>query len=394
MKKPLIITGAVLITILLVVVWLYLLLFGTPDDQAEIFANLQLSDEPVPRPELPEPEPEAAIADVVDTQSAALNQLTTRSVAGFVLAELDGRLTARYVEQGTGHIYDIDLESGTEVRTSGTTVGEAVKAVFSSNGQHVAVARGATGAWQWQHAPIGTSSELRLRELPARAENLALSDDGNIRYTITTTITTGYIYEVATGQTAPLFTVPLRDITVHWADNATYLSNRPAPYLRGGLYRYDNDVLKAITAFDFGLTADVVGDWIITSRYNTDLTSYESYLFDKGDSNNIRFATTVIPEKCAGVQRSTSSPPQLWCAAPPESDGRLYVRNWYQGVNQNDDLLWEIDPTTGTSEVLVDFISELGYGLDVANLSVSADGSTLGFINRHNNTLWVYYPNR
>jgi hypothetical protein len=393
MKRPIIITSAVVITIVLVVVWLYLLLFGAPESGDEVFANLQFQEQTAPRPDQPAETVANNQEATVDTDSGNVNQLTTRPVAGFVFLDDSNDIAVRYVEKGTGHIYDVNLATGQETRRYSTTVGQTVAAIFAPTGNHVALATSEAGEWRWQQASLGTSTTLRFVALPAGAENVAISEQGDVRYTRTTDSTTGYLREAATGQTGALFTVPLRDLTVLWGDSDTYVYNRPAPYLRGGLYQVDTDRLQAVTNFNFGLTAFLTGNLVLTSWFDTTTNHYRSFALNTTTANETSFATTIIPEKCTGNQPGTSTP-QLWCAAPWENDGRIYVRNWYQGVSEGDDALWEVDPISGTSRLAIYFTDTLGYGLDVTNLATNADGTTLGFINRHNDTLWVYYPNR
>ena len=393
MKQALIITGALIITIFLVVVWIYLLLFGAPDGEGEIFANLTLQEAPSERVILPDTESEV-ITNLVDSQSMALNQLTTRAVAGFMLTNFDGRPGVRYVEKGTGHIYDIDLGSGVETRTYGTTIGQTVKAIFAPGGQQLAIATETNGEWRWRYAALGTSTEdVRLQTLPIDIENVAVTETGEVKYTVSNEDTTAYRFDPEQNETTTLFSLPLFDVEVLWGSDTTYVYNRPAPFLRGGGYEVAGNALSPVTGFTFGTTLLKVGNRLAVSHYDPEAERYASSVLNPDSTETTRFSITVIPEKCAG-QESGISTPKFWCAAPLQNNHRLYVRNWYQGVNQYDDLLWEIDPISGDATILIDFPSTLGYSLDVSNLAVSPDSSAMGFINRFNDTLWIYYPDR
>lgn len=82
----------------------------------------------------------------VDVATTKLKQLTTKPVIGFrdFQATTTEPKFVRYAEAGTGHIYQINLESGVEERLSNTTIINAGAAEFSPNGKYVAIRSGYT----------------------------------------------------------------------------------------------------------------------------------------------------------------------------------------------------------------------------------------------------------
>ena len=138
-KQVFIIIGSVIVLILLAV-WVYLLFFGTADTADDVFANLGLNGEEdttiVVAPIVEEEQP------LVNMERPKLRQLTTKPVAGFNEVQHTASSTPvlYYAEMGTGHIYTINLQSGEEVRISGTTIAQANEALFSHDGATVAIA--------------------------------------------------------------------------------------------------------------------------------------------------------------------------------------------------------------------------------------------------------------
>ena len=140
MKQQIFIIAGALIVLFLILVWAYLLFFGTPQTADDVFAELGLSgseDTTYIPPVIVEEELPAAVE-----AQRKLRQLTTKPVAGFREISLSTSTPAKvmYVEKGTGHVFTINPSTGEEVRVSGTTVAEASEAAISVGGDFVAIA--------------------------------------------------------------------------------------------------------------------------------------------------------------------------------------------------------------------------------------------------------------
>ena len=132
MKKLLIILGS-LLTIAILGAWLYLFTYGTPENGGEIFSRFGFGK----NTDIPEVivDREDAAVDVGEGESGnveRLRQLTVRPVAGAGFSDTG----IFYVEEGTGHVYHIDLATGEEKLLSGTTIPGARHALFSERIRH------------------------------------------------------------------------------------------------------------------------------------------------------------------------------------------------------------------------------------------------------------------
>ena len=121
MKKTLLIISSIVLGIILLGgAWWYLLMNGRPEGLSGIpnpFGTFgDDSEEFAPAPREPAIEPRV---------SGALRKLSEVPVAGAVLTRRDGASYARYVERGTGHIFEVDLAS------SATTAGKSVAKISS-----------------------------------------------------------------------------------------------------------------------------------------------------------------------------------------------------------------------------------------------------------------------
>ena len=133
------IAGGVIVCIL-VGFWVYSFLYGSPTNDGSIFTNLgifgQNNTEEIYTPPVIDEVP------TVDVNTEKLRQLTTKPVIGARIIDKASTTIMRYVEAGTGHVFDIDLVSGQEVRVSQISVPSAEKAVVSPNGSYVAIRSG------------------------------------------------------------------------------------------------------------------------------------------------------------------------------------------------------------------------------------------------------------
>jgi hypothetical protein len=131
-KKILIIFGTILI-LLIVGVWAYLFLSGDTSKTDGVFAGF--GDGGNSNDVVLEDSGFAGSENTLAPATQRLRQVSLRPSAGAVFVET-GML---FVEQGTGHVFHINLDTGNETLVSGTTLVGARNAVFSSDGVYVAI---------------------------------------------------------------------------------------------------------------------------------------------------------------------------------------------------------------------------------------------------------------
>ena len=119
---------------------------------------------------------------------------------------------------------------------------------------------------------------------------------------------------------------------------------------------------------------------ITTTSGESEITS-SAITFDGKDA----LPVVVIPEKCIGNKMF------LYCAAPRNTgDLSVFPDNWYKGATSYSDTLWEIDVAGGVATVLSNFELESGRQIDVSKIGISEDSTRLYFINKNDNTLWMF----
>lgn len=389
MKKTLLITiGAVVITGIFAL-WVYLLVFGTPENATALFSDFGFANDSAPERTI---DPNRQLTDetaLVDTTSTVLVQLTTRPVAGFTLSGYASSTEARYVEQGIGHVYDINLTTGIESRVLNKTFTAITDAVFAPDGQAVVLISNSKTNHATYLEEIKETSAID-HELPADAENIAFITNTDLRYTRKTAGgMSGYAYNLITQETQTLFSIPLSDAQVTWTSRGTYVFSNPAPFLRGGLYTIENNTLYAVQKSKYAFSALIHpnGTSYIRTYADPNTGALNSYFSDTVIEDEILLPLTVVPEKCTFDYINEYA---LWCGATPDIPNRTYQTDWYKGTHTSNDMLWYLDTQTQEGYAKIDFLTYTGRTIDVDQMTIDPQGGYLLFTNKLDNTLWIY----
>ena len=388
MNKPLIITIGIVILLLVLGVWVYLMLFGTPNEKGEVFTNLgfdlgQQSTTVTP------PLNTQPLDTLVDTQSSEkLRQLTTRPVAGYAFATttLDEQ-TVRYVERGTGHIYEINLETGQEEVLSRTTIPKVVEAVFSPNKNTIALTSYEGYITSVFVGTITKDQTLTGIQLEPNAKNIAFENTGELLYSVSSGgATKGYTHNLSRQTKGEQFTFNYTNLDVGWGNglSKTYLSTKPAHNLEGFIYSTSNNILTPVIPSHYGLSAFYNNDYIIATYITGDL--YNSVAVTPTGATS-PLPITTLKEKCVFNAFSSS---HLWCAAPIESSDGTFVENWYKGIETSKDFLWLVSITDGSAQLYADMEELSGRMIDVKEIQINSAGDTLSFVNKLDQTLWSF----
>jgi len=386
MNRPLIITIGIVVVLLVLGLWVYLLLFGAPKSSGEVFSNLgfTIAQQEVtitPPANIPLP------TTTVDTTGEALRQLTTRPVAGFTLLNTASSSVVRYIERGTGHMYEIDLSTGKEIALSRTTVPKTAEAVFNATGATVAL----TSHDQYQtNVFVGTLGEainLEGIQLQPGAKNIAFASDEDVLYTVTTNGTTqGYRHNIETLSQTELFAFNYTNIDMGWGGDLAqiYLATKPAYNLEGYIYTTEGGILTPAAPSAYGLSALYSNDELITTF--TRGGTYTSVVQTK-EGQQRQLPILALKEKCVFDTFTTNF---IWCAAPLSTSNPQFVENWYKGITTSVDHLWLVDTQGGEAQLYANFEDLSGRTIDVSSISINNTGTALSFTNKLDHTLWLY----
>lgn len=387
MNRALIITIGIIIILLVLGVWVYLMLFGTPEKGGDVFANLGFELNQQETTIVP-PVNNQPLETLVDTQSKdVLRQLTTRPVAGFAFASTTNGQTIRYVERGTGHVFEINLDTGTETTLSRTTVPKVSNAVFSPDANTVALTSYNTYRSNVFVGTIRNEENLTGISLQPGAEDISFSSDNEILYTISTDNTTkGYLHNLDTLVQSELFSMNYTNLDVSWGGDldSIYLTTKPSGEFEGFIYTTKNNILTPEAFSAYGLSALFSNEFILTT-YTEDKVYKSSVVNPDGSVSTLPLIS--LKEKCVF---DVYNPNYVWCGAPIQLTSSSFVEDWYKGTVISDDNLWLVDISKQTAQLYANPESLTGRSIDVNNISINSNGGLLSFTNKKDQTLWLY----
>jgi len=384
MKKTIFITIGVVIIILILGIWAYLFTYGKPASTGDIFANFGIGGGDAPEAIQTDDTKIDVTGGEGNEIARKLRQLTTRPVAGALFVNN----SIRYVEQGTGHIYEIDLSTGTETLLLGTTIPQAASAVFSGDGSSVAITTySASGNKTVLQTVKDTAKDTSVEGavLPEGATEIYFGNSTTtLKYLLKDTSgASGYVYSLKNGTGKQLFTTPLRDVHVLWGDT-NYVYTTPTSLAKGYLYRTGGAGLEYVTNGGTGLTGFTYNDKLIISTITDGLITSRVETA-KGDANEIGLG--LIPEKCTPNLAKKDS---LYCSVPLNLEKGTFPDAWYKGTVSYSDALWEVSLANEGSGLLVNFLTESGREIDVSKIGTNDDGTFIYLVNKNDNTLWMY----
>lgn len=390
MKRSLIITIGIVIILFILGMWVYLFLYGAPKATTDVFTNLGVLPKGDKSVRIVDANTSALKSNQLALGGNALQQLTTRAVAGFGFASSSPDIL-RYAERGTGHIYEINLTSGKEEQVSVTTFPQTSEAVFSPEGTSVAL----TSYEGYQKiVSVGTidarTTSSNVVKLPLGAENIAFVNETTLYFTQTQgNKTIGLMFNSSTQVQTTLFTINLTDIEVFWGNNlkATYVLVKPSRTLEGALYTVRKNVLIPVTNSAFGLTAFTNDTYTITSH-----ATKNTYISESLKNGSVaEQGILMLKEKCV-FDRTVDG--VVWCAAPLETPKNTYVEDWYKGITTSEEYLWLTDISSKSSELKGDMPKLGGKTIDVTGMAINSNGKVLLFGNKIDQSLWMYRTGR
>ena len=389
MNRAVIITIGIVTILLVLAIWVFLLLFGTPEKPQDIFSDLGIiksTERDVSQEGIDTNLTDTALVRVGDT---GLQQLTTEAIAGFGIATSGAKDIVRYVETGTGHIYEIDLVSGVKKQISRTTIPGIVSGVFSPQASVVAlISHLESEAITIGEIPKNVDVDLQRTLLPLGARNVAFVDEGTVLYTRSTLQQTlGYSRSIADGVETKLFEIQVPNMTLVWGGHSAdvYAYTKPTEHLEGYAYKIEGDTILPTTGKGVGFVP-VIGDTtMIITAVDAEEKTYRSALLNQETDSPTAQPLVMLPEKCTFENKNIA-----WCGAGYEVPKNTYLEDWYKGVIHPQDALWRINTQSQTATLIANPEQDAGRPLDITAMSINTSKDVLLFINKTDGTLWMY----
>lgn len=332
--------------------------------------------------------------------SPALKELSNRPSAGATaLATSSNNIVmVRFVEKGTGNVYEVSPETSDETRLSNTTIPKIAEVIWHKDGAHL-VARylknDETDTIQTYYAALtasadGSGGELQGSYLAENIKSVGTNPDRNKLFYIVTNSggATGIISDFNGSKKIQIFDSPLKEWLATWPTPQTIaLTTKPSASVPGFMFLLNtqNGALTRAVANIKGLTTLVSPD--ASSMFYSETVeggfALKRYSFKSGESQDI--PVTTLPEKCVWSKNDLTI---IYCSVPTYLLPSIYPDGWYQGIVAFSDDIWKIDATTGAAEILVELKQQAGKDIDGTNLFLSQKEDYLFFTNKYDSHIW------
>lgn len=320
-----------------------------------------------------QPSPEAS-ADTVGTGITIiprLRKLSSEPVAGAVIFKLSSTTNAvRFVEKGTGNVYEATTDSLVIQRLTNTTIPKIVRAFWLPNGSgflaQTLMAENElveTSFVKLNKNKASTTAEIltpfstTISKLPTSIKEIAIKPDGSkiFYYTINGSYSNWFISNPDGTGSVSVMTHPLTEWLPKWTSaNTVVIQNKASS--EAVTYNYFFDVSSKV------LKKAGVNMAGISSQTNT------------------------LAEKCVQLKDKNTT---LYCAVPSYLPPGNYPDIWYKGLVSTEDFIQKIDVGNNIFYNTADLSSLSNQKIDVVDMSVSPDETHLIFRNKIDGYLWL-----
>lgn len=330
-----------------------------------------------------------------------LRQLSSTPVAGVSASSTATTSVVRFMDRGTGHVYEADNVSEEIIKISNTTLPKIYETYWNKNltalvSRYLRDETDTITNFYAELRSTGTSTtetpfEIKGSYLSPNINEIAVSPLGDKIFTwnIESGRGVGYISSFDEKNKTKVADTPLRQVNVEWPETNTITINTKASAVSNGfLYSIDtrNGVMNRVLGDIRGLSSKTSKDNTKVLYSSSNGNSILSYLFNKNDSSIQETVFRTLADKCVW---STLRKNELYCAVPTEIPSASYPDDWYKGSVSFLDQIWHLDTTTGEVHLLANLLSLSNNLIDATSLTLDPKEEILTFINKRDLSLWM-----
>lgn len=320
--------------------------------------------------------------NAIDT---ALDEAGRETTDGSV--EKETVTVARYFNAKEGTFFDFVTERGTNTKITSPAFIGAINAIFSPSGEHSFVSY-LVGNGDLRHAlmSLGGDGTASVASAPENTTFSSFSPDGNSILFLKEELSggSGILRNLATGVDTKIFSNPYSEWIPSWlGSSSVFLTTRASSSYKGAGFEVplSERALKRVFRGISGLTTntDLKGGYIIYSDSSTGKP--ELFVFNRQNGETLTTGIRTLPEKCVFAETSIA-----FCAVPNQIPSGSYPDDWYKGIVQFSDSLWEISLSDGKTKRVSSMSSLINGGVDAVSLNY-LDGFVY-FVDKNDKALW------
>ena len=280
-----------------------------------------------------------------------LFQIHDKPIVSFVVFTRDGFSYARFIEQGSGHVYEYNFDSKQKIRISNTSIPQIETAAWSKDGNTVAFQYLENGTVKSAIGDLATtsteSSYKKITFLPDGLGDVALSPNGTqIAYT-TKTQNGGVVVVAGKDGTKAhsVFSSPLMRWFVSWPSDDSLIIETPLSLEGGAAYSVNvkSGAQKSLLVTE-GPFEGLVGasdgiNYLYTPAWANGTTRYNS----KDNTEFALFAMNTLPEKCSFIATSSSNYALCGSGSSASNPILTHFEEWLRGEGYAEDSIYLVN---------------------------------------------------
>src|SRR3989344_282167 len=330
-----------------------------------------------------------------------LRKISKEPIAGAVIFNTGTTSLVRFIEKGTGNVYEARSDSVTIQRLTNTTIPKIIRAFWLPNASGFLAQTLSpdneiieTNFVKLNKNVASSTNEILtpfnaiIGKLPTGIKEIAIKPDSTKIFYYTIFASSNWYISNPDGTSSSLVASnSLTEWLPKWiSPKQIIMQNKGSFESIGYSYSFDvsNKTLKKIGLGMIGLSVNpkTDGSWSLASSGGA---SPELFMID--NKNVISKDTTVkgLAEKCVWLKDKN---PSVYCAIPNKIPGDNYPDIWYKGLVSTEDSIWKMDVGNIFGEIS-NLPLESGEKIDVVDLSLSPDETHLIFKNKIDGYLWM-----
>jgi hypothetical protein len=331
-----------------------------------------------------------------------LRKISTEPVAGAVIFNISTTSVVRFVEKGTGNVYEVRSDSNNIARLTNTTIPKIIRSFWLPDGSgflaqtllaenevietnFVKLNKNQASSTSEDLTPFSTT----VGKLPINIKEITIKPDGSKIFYYTANNSSNWFVSNPDGTNKSLVeTSPLTEWLPKWiSGNTIIIQSKGSSEAVGFVYSFDiqNKTLKKVWTEALGLSVNPNSDGsfeIISSGGSAPQLS----LVDNKNITSNTVSLKTLAEKCVWTKIKT---PTAYCAEPSEIPNGNYPDAWYKGLVSTKDSIIKIDLVNDISHDIAYLSSLSNQKIDVEDISLSPDENYLIFKNKIDGFLWM-----
>jgi hypothetical protein len=336
-----------------------------------------------------------------DTPVGGMSASTTRVKSTNLINKYTDTTIVRFIDRGTGHIYEANDTDQTINKISNTTLPKIYESYWNKNSNnfilrylkensdtitnfYAEIRPTTTGT-----SSSGTPFEIKGRYLSPDINQIAVSPTGDKIFTwnIENGNGIGYISSFDEKNKTKIVDTPITQVNISWPETSTVtITTKGSSSASGYSYSINtktgkmNKILGGIRGLSTKMSSD--GKNILYSAGGSKITTNLLSIKDE-KVNEVIFRT--LADKCIW---STLRKTEVYCAVPTEIPLGQYPDDWYKGKVSFVDQIWFLDTVTGEVHLLANLLSLSNELIDATDLMLDQKENFLYFVNKRDLSLW------